>query len=55
MKKCFSEEQIVRILKEANSSGTAREMIRKHNISEQTFCPRNYVILWHQKRIITYR
>ena len=37
MKKRFSEEQIVRILKEAESAGNAREVIRKHNISEQTF------------------
>lgn len=37
MKKRFSEEQIVRILKEADCAGTAREVIRKHNISEQTF------------------
>ena len=34
MKKRFSAEQIVRILKEADSAGTAREVIRKHNISE---------------------
>ena len=37
MKKRFSEEQIVRILKEADSAGTAREVVRKHNVSEQTF------------------
>ena len=37
MKKRFSEEQIVRILKEADCAGTAREVVRKHNISEQTF------------------
>ena len=37
MKKRFSEEQIIRILKEAETYGTAREVIRKHNISEQTF------------------
>ena len=37
MKKRFSEEQIIRILKEAESAGTAREVIRRHNISEQTY------------------
>lgn len=37
MKKRFSEEQIIRILNEAECAGTAREVIRKHNISEQTF------------------
>ena len=37
MKKRFSEEQIVRILKEAATAGTIREVVRKHNISEQTF------------------
>lgn len=37
MKKRFSEEQIIRILKEAETYGSAREVIRKHNISEQTF------------------
>lgn len=36
-KKRVSEEQIVRILKEAEAAGTAREVIRKHNITEQTF------------------
>ena len=44
MKKRFSEEQIVRILKEADSAGTAREVVRKHNISEQTF------YRWKQKK-----
>ncbi len=36
-RKRFNEEQIVRILKEAETAGTAREVIRKHNITEQTF------------------
>jgi putative transposase len=37
MKKRFSEEQIVAILKEAERSGTDQEVIRKHNISDTTF------------------
>lgn len=36
-KKRFSEEQIVRILQEAESGVSARDMCRKHEISEQTF------------------
>ena len=37
MKKRFTEAQIVRILQEAGGELTARHVIRKHNISEQTF------------------
>lgn len=37
MKKRFTEEQIVRILKEAEDGMVARDVCRKHNISEQTF------------------
>lgn len=37
MKKRFTEEQIVAILKEAERSGTDQEVIRKHNISDTTF------------------
>ena len=37
MKKRFTEEQIVRILHEAASGMLARDVCRKHNISEQTF------------------
>ncbi len=37
MKKRFTEEQIVRILREADGEMTARDVIRKHNIAEQTF------------------
>lgn len=36
-KKRFSEEQIVRILQESESGMAARDVCRKHNISEQTF------------------
>jgi putative transposase len=36
MKKRFSEEQIIRILKEAEAMGNVREVCRQHNIAEQT-------------------
>lgn len=42
-KKRFSEEQIIRILKEAEGSGDVRQTCRKHNIVEQTF------YRWRQK------
>ena len=37
MKKRYTEEQIVRILQEAEAGMAARDVCRKHNISEQTF------------------
>ena len=37
MKKRFTEEQIARILKEAEEGMAAIDVCRKHNISEQTF------------------
>lgn len=37
MKKKFTEEQIVRILKEAEGELAARDICRKHNIAEATF------------------
>ena len=36
MKKRFNEEQIVRILQEAESGVVVRDVCRKHNIVEQT-------------------
>ena len=38
MKKRFSEEQIIQILREAETTGTTvRELCRRHNVTEQTF------------------
>jgi putative transposase len=37
MKKRFTEEQIVKILQEAERAATDQEVIRKHNISDTTF------------------
>lgn len=37
MKKRFSEEQIVSILREAEVSNSARDVWRKHGIAEQTY------------------
>jgi len=43
MAKRFKEEEIVNILKEAEQIGNIREVIRKHNVSEQSF------YRWRQK------
>ena len=37
MKKRFSPEQIIGILKEGQGGGTAREVSARHNVSEQTY------------------
>ena len=37
MKKRFSEEQIIRILKGAEAHGKVRDVCRQHNITKQTF------------------
>lgn len=37
MKKRFSEEQIISILREAEAGVSARELCRKHAISDTTF------------------
>ena len=39
----FKEEEIVKILKEAEQLGNVREVIRKYNVSEQSF------YRWRQK------
>ena len=36
-RKRFSEEQIIRILKEGDTVGNVREVCRQHNITEQTY------------------
>lgn len=43
MAKRFKEEEIVKILKEAEQAGNVREVIRKYNVSEQSF------YRWRQK------
>ena len=43
MAKRFKEEEIVKILKEAEANGNVREVIRKYNVSEQSF------YRWRQK------
>ena len=43
MAKRFKEEEIVKILKEAEELGNVRDVIRKHNVSEQSF------YRWRQK------
>ena len=43
MAKRFKEEEIVKILKEAEQLGNVRDVIRKHNVSEQSF------YRWRQK------
>lgn len=37
MKKRFNDEQIVRILQEAETGTSVRDVCRKHNVTEQTF------------------
>ena len=43
MAKRFKEEEIVKILKEAEVHGNVREVIRRYNVSEQSF------YRWRQK------
>ena len=37
MKKRFTEEQIIRLLQEAEGAVNVRDVCRKHNVTEQTF------------------
>lgn len=37
MKKRYTEEQIVKILREAEQVGNTREVCRQHGVTEQTF------------------
>lgn len=37
MKKKYTEEQIIRILREAETAGNIREICRQHGVTEQTF------------------
>ncbi len=37
MKRRFTEEQIIGILREQEAGGTVKEIIRRHGISEQSF------------------
>ncbi len=37
MKRRFSEEQIIGVLREQEAGGVVKEIIRRHGISEQTF------------------
>ena len=37
MKRRFSEEQIIAVLREQEAGGAVRDIIRRHGISEQTF------------------
>ena len=36
-KKRFTEERIIRILKEGEALGNVREVCRQHNVTEQTY------------------
>ncbi len=47
MKKRFSDEQIISILREAEAGVSARELCRKHAISDATFLHLAQEVWWH--------
>lgn len=46
MKKRFSDEQIISILREAEAGISARELCRKHAISDATFYTAQSMAVW---------
>lgn len=52
MKKRFSDEQIISILREAEAGVSARELCRKHAISDATFIPGvRSMVVWRCSRL----
>ncbi len=47
MKKRFSDEQIISILREAEAGVSARELCRKHAISDATFYTWRKNVWWN--------
>jgi putative transposase len=51
MKKRFSDEQIISILREAEAGISARELCRKHAISDATFYTWRSMAVWKCLRL----
>lgn len=52
MKKRFSDQQIISILREAEAGVSARELCRKHAISDATFYTwRKSMVVWRCLRL----